>query len=164
MRRFTLLAPLLLLLLLFSPIQAQDINDLNGAWIVTSWTSAEGEVNDEPQRGLYIFLITREDGGSYSIMFVNQAEPRAEYEGENITDSEKLAAYDSFVANSGRLNVDGSSLTYEAYMAKDPNYMSRFGDDGGGNGITAQWDVTDDILTLTFENGGSGTFRRPNSG
>ena len=165
MRRSTVLfSPLLLLLLLLVPAEAQDVNDLNGAWIVTNWTTADGEVDDEPQRGLYLFTITRADGGSYSIMFVSDDEPRAQYEGEEMTDAEKLAAYDSFVANSGRLNVEGNTLTYEAYMAKNPNYMANFGEDGGGNGVTVEWAVADDVLTLTFENGGSATFRRPNSG
>ena len=162
MRRSTALSILLLVLPLWiAPAQAQDVHDLNGTWIVTSWASPEGEVNDEPQRGLFLFTIIRDDGGSYSMMFVPGTEPRAEYASEQMTDAETLAAYGSFVANSGRLTVDGGSLTYEAYMAKDPNYMASWED----NSATADWTVEGGTLTLEFTSGfltgSTATFRRP---
>ena len=156
-----LLTALLLLAFGSSSGQAQDANALNGTWIVTSWASPDGEVDAEPQRGLFLFTITRADGGSYSMMFVPGTEARAEYTGEAMTDAEKLSAYDSFVANSGRLTVEGGMLTYEAYMAKDPNYMGNWEE----NGATADWAVDGETLTLDFTSGfmdgATATFRRP---
>ena len=147
-----------------SPLGAQSASDLNGAWIVTSWTTPDGATSQDTQRGVFLFTITRDDGGSYSMMFVPGNEPRAEYPGDQPTDEEKIRAYDSFTANSGRLNVEGDELTYEAFMAKDPNYMASFEE----NGATASWEVDGDTLTLRFTSGfmdgWTGTFRRPNSG
>ena len=147
-----------------SPLAAQSASDLNGAWIVTSWTSPDGASTENAQRGVFIFAITRDDGGSYSMMFVPGSEPRAEYSGDQPTDEEKLRAYDSFTANTGRLTVQGNELTYEAFVAKDPNYMASFEE----NGATATWEVDGNTLTLRFTSGflegGTATFRRPNSG
>ena len=147
-----------------SPLEAQSASDINGAWIVTSWTSPDGTVNESAQRGVFLFAITRDDGGSYSMMFVSGNEPRAEYAGDTLMDSEKLRAYDSFTANTGRLTVQGNELTYEAYVAKDPNYMASFEE----NGATATWQVDGSTLTLRFTSGfldgTTATFRRPTSG
>ena len=133
----------------WTPATAQEASDLNGAWIVTAWTNADGEVNENSQRGLFIFVVTREDGGNYSMMFVPGDEPRAEYAGENQTDEETLASYASFIANSGRLIVEGNQVTFDAYMAKDPNYMADFGEDLQ----TADWQIEDNMLTLAFTSG-----------
>jgi Lipocalin-like domain len=139
---------------------AQGSSELAGGWIVTSWISEDGEINSEPQRGLYIFT----ESGNYSIMLVNGDEERAQYEEIfEPTDAEKLGAYDSFIANSGRYRVNGDSLTYEAYMAKNPNYMAGFGPDAA-NGTTVGFTIADGILTLTESNGSGATLRRPGGG
>lgn len=139
------------------PADAQGSEELAGAWIVTSWESSDGEVNSEPQRGLFVFTAS----GNYSMMYVFGSEPRPEYTGENLTDDEKLAAYDSFVANSGRYSVDGDQIIYEAYMAKDPNYMAAFEE----NATTVSFTLEGETLTLTwmdgFAEGETATFRRP---
>lgn len=144
-----------------NPAKAQNASDLNGTWILTGWTSPEGTANENSQRGLFLFTIEHDEGGSYSMMYVPGEQPRAQYSGESITDADKLKAYDSFIANSGRLTVEGNELTYEAYMAKDPNYMASFEE----NGATATWEVNDSILTLKFTSGfmegATATFRRP---
>ena len=148
----------------WSSAEAQEASDLNGAWLVTSWTSPDGDVNENSQRGLFIFSITRGDGGNYSMMFVPGDQARSEYSGEQQTEQETLAAYASFVANSGRLTVEGNELTYEAYMAKDTNYMASWPE----NDATATWEVDGNTLTLGFTSGFlegvTGTFRRPRSG
>jgi hypothetical protein len=147
-----------------SPLEAQSASDLAGAWIVTSWTSPDGAVNENAQRGVFLLAITREDGGSYSMMFVPGDEARPGYAGDQQTDEEKLRAYDSFTANTGRLTVQGNELTYEAFVAKDPNYMASFVE----NGETATWEVDESTLTLKFTSGFMAgvttTFRRPSSG
>ena len=143
-----------------SAAEAQAPQELLGGWIATSWTSSDGEVNSEPQRGLLMFTAA----GQYSMMYVPGAEPRAQYSGENQTDAEILASYASFVANSGRYTVEGGQITFEAYMAKDPNYMAGF-DTEEGNGVTVEFSIEDEILTLQwvdgFDPGSSATFRRP---
>jgi hypothetical protein len=90
---------------------------LQGAWVVTSW-EWEGEMVPEPQPGLIVFTSTH-----YSMMFVNGAEPRDRYPGDEITDAEMVGAYRTFTANSGRYEVNGNEFTTRAYVAKDPNYM-----------------------------------------
>jgi hypothetical protein len=90
---------------------------LQGAWTVTSW-EVGGETLSSPQPGMIVFTETH-----YTMMYVNDAEPRPGYEGETMTDAETLAAYGTFTANSGRYEVNGNEITTRAYVAKDPNYM-----------------------------------------
>jgi hypothetical protein len=141
--------------------EAQGSSELAGGWIVTSWTSPDGTVNDQPQKGLFLFTAT----GQYSMMYIRGDEPRPRYEGESQTDEEILAAYNSFTANSGRYTVDGNQLVYEAYMAKDPNYMADFMSEEGGNGVTVTFGISGGILTLEWADGQSAgqkaTLRRP---
>ena len=91
------------------------------------------------------------------MMFVATAEPRAEYSTETITDPARIVAYESFTANSGRYTLDGDKLTFEAYMAKDPNYMAGWPE----NDRTITIKVDGDRLTWTWEDGRTMTFRRP---
>lgn len=149
----------------WSTAEAQGSSELAGAWIVTSRTSADGEANSSPQRGLYMFT----ESGHYSIMYVLGDEPRDEFSGDGPfgapTDAEKLVAFDNFVANSGRYSVDGNEISYEAYMAKNPNYMAAFSVQERTNAQTMTFSIEDGILTLrpTSGNGvgGSTTLRRP---
>ncbi len=153
-------APSLALMLLaaaaWAPLAAQDAADLNGGWLLRSFTSAEGEVTQITQRGIYVFGVWNETGGHYSRMNVNGSDPRPEYEDE-MSDEERLAAYGSFTANSGQLVVEGNTVTMIAYVAKDPNYMGNFPD----NGVSLTWAVNGETLTLTQENGAFLTLRRP---
>ena len=95
---------------------------LHGAWAVSSW-EIDGQSIDEPQPGLMVFTETH-----YSMMYVHVAEARPQYEGEQMTDAEILAAYNTLTANSGRYEVSGNELTTRAYVAKDPNYMASWPD------------------------------------
>lgn len=159
MRRIsTLLFPcaLLLLTLVPGPLTAQSMEDLAGGWLVTSWTSAEGEVNESPQRGLFIFTAT----GQYSMMYVNTAEPRPDVSDAE-TDEEIRAAFDSFTANSGRYTLEGDQLTYDALVAKWPNYMNSWNMQTRENGITVTVGMEGGLLTLTWEDGRKVTLRRP---
>jgi Lipocalin-like domain len=142
---------------------AQGMSELAGGWIVASWTSPQGKVNSSPQRGLFIFTTT----GQYSMMFVNTDEPRPRYTGETQTDAEMLGAYKSLTANSGRYTVKGKVLTYEAFVAKDPNYMANWNAATPGNAVNATFSITNGILTLKWLDGNGGlagstaTLRRP---
>lgn len=101
---------------------AQDV-DLQGAWLVTNITDADGN-EIEAQPGLYLFTETH-----YSIMFVPGTDERAQYAGTEPTDDDRVSAYGTFIANSGRYDVAGDQLTLRAYVSKDPNYMAGFPDD-----------------------------------
>jgi hypothetical protein len=99
------------------------------------------------------------------MMYVPGSEPRPRYEGETQTDEETLSAYGSFIANSGRYTVEGNRITYEAYVAKDPNYMGDWNAQDPGNPVVLTYGISDGTLTLTWEEGLSpgmkATLRRP---
>ena len=127
---------------------------LEGAWVVTSWTDADGNTNDDPQPALYIFTATH-----YSIMIAQGDEPRAGYEGDDMTDAEKLGAYDTLIANAGRYEIDGNVLKTRAYVAKDTNYMGGWPE----NEATYEFERDGDSLTiksLTFAIGFTSTLRQ----
>ena len=110
--------------------------DLVGTWLVTS--------DDEShQRGALIF-----NDASYSMMLVNGDEPRAQWGDQAPTDADMLAAFRSITANSGRYTLEGDQLTWEAYMANNPNYMAGWPD----NDATTTVSIDDGILTATFFN------------
>jgi hypothetical protein len=163
MRASSFVAPLAVLCLALGATpdaaQAQGSPELAGGWIVTSWTSPDGEMNTQPQRGLFVFT----ESGHYSIMHVNGSEPRAQFS-ESSTEADRLAAYDAITANSGRYRVAGNVITYEAYVAKHPNYMAGFMTEEG-NAVTMTYAIEDGILTLEWTSGnGAGrkaTLRRP---
>ncbi len=169
MRRTSVVTVILALVLAVSgswyTAQAQGSSELAGAWLVTSRTSPDGEVNSSPQRGLYVFT----ESGHYSIMYVTGNEPRPQFSGEGQfgtpTDAEKVVAFDNFIANSGRYSVDGDEISYEAVMAKNPNYMAGFSAQDRTNAATMTFSIEDGTLTLRptsgFGVGGSVTLRRP---
>jgi hypothetical protein len=106
----------------FSIPAAQAETPLEGAWIVASWENLAGEAIADPQPGIFVFTST-----NYSIMYVNTAEARPEYdEDAGQTDAETLASYESLTANSGGYEIDGNTFTTYAYVAKDDNYMAGF--------------------------------------
>ena len=106
------------LVALFGTGLAMAETPLEGAWVVTSSTDIDGNTNDDPQPALFIFT-----GTHYSVMIALGEESRTRYEGEDLTDGEKVGAFDTFIANSGRYEVDGDTLKTRAFVAKDPNYM-----------------------------------------
>ena len=140
-------------------VSAQSVEDLAGGWIVTSWTSEDGEVLENPQRGLFIFTAT----GHYSIMYVNSDEPRPNIQDDG-TDADIVEAFNTFTANSGRYVLEGNQLTYEAYVAKWPNYMNSWDMANAGNARTVTVSLDGGILTLTWEGGSKVSLRRPGQG
>jgi hypothetical protein len=129
-----------------SPAAGQSDSALEGGWVVTSWTSPDGEINAEPPRGLFVFTNT----GHYSILYVSSE--RSEL-GQNATDADRSASYEGFTANSGRYRATGDQLTYEAFVAKDPGYMAGFGDNAE-NGLTVTYSINaDGILTMSWSEG-----------
>jgi hypothetical protein len=142
-------------------VLAQADSDLYGGWIVTEWNAPNGM---PVQRGLFLFT----ESGHYSMMFVVGVERSAL--SASPTDTEIAAAANPFVANSGRYSVSANEITYEAFVAKDPAYMSRFEPTGGeGNAQTMTYGISDGMLTLEFGEGGpmsgaTAILRRPGGG
>jgi hypothetical protein len=121
---------------------AQDV-DVQGGWVVAGITDSSGnEIGGQP--GLFVFTETH-----YSIMFVPGTDERAQYTGDEQTDGEMLAAYQSFIANSGRYVVEGDQLTHRAYVAKDPVYMGAFPE----NPLMAKVHRAGDTLHFTYTSG-----------
>ena len=107
---------------------------------MTSWTWSGEEIAD-PQPGMVIFT-----GTHYMMMYANGDAPRARYEGEQQSDAEIVAAYNTLTANAGRYEVSGNEITTRAYVAKDPNYMGDWPDNANtytfrfdGETLHLQW-------------------------
>ena len=94
---------------------------LEGPWSVVSVreTGPNSAAKTIVPLGLYQF-----GDRHYSIMRVTSSEPRTLAAGNTLTDGEKLAAYDSFLANAGTYEVADSTLTVHPIVAKSPNFMS----------------------------------------
>ena len=94
---------------------------LEGAWSVVSIrvTGPDSAANTTVQPSVYLFGHTH-----YSMMRVTGNQPRTLAAADSVTDAEKLAAYDSFVANTGTYEVADSTITIHPVVARSPNYMS----------------------------------------
>lgn len=103
---------------------APDEAALDGAWVLDSIELPEGEVFEDPQRGLVLFA----DGHfSYSMVAPPETE-RGTYTGDEPTEPEKAGAFDSFIAGAGTYTIEGDDLVTRAYLHIDPNAMSEWPD------------------------------------
>lgn len=123
---------------------------LEGVWIVdhviVGGGEDEGDYTTELQPGLFFFTKSH-----YSRMYVNGTEPRA-VSGDVATDEERLAAADSFTANAGTYEVQGSTITFTRSVAKNPRAM--------GNSQLAELEWDGDTFWLTRNsNAGDWTIR-----
>lgn len=126
----------------------EEAGPLVGAWshVELSVTTPDTSVtNTSPQPSLYIF-----GKQYYSVMFVPGSEPRALFSGDEpiigslqATDAEKIAAFDSFIANSGTYELTDSTLTTRPMVAKNPNFMS-------GGSLTFAYQIEGDTLRLAI--------------
>jgi len=137
-RTHTAVAGALALAAVTSALAAQEHSPVVGAWVIEE-VESEGQTMNQP--GLIIFTSTH-----YSIMFGTGDGPRARYEGEDMTDAETVAAYGTFVANSGRYEVNGNEITTRAFVAKDPNYMRDWPD----NAETLPFHIDGDVMHLEW--------------
>jgi len=109
-------------LLLASMAYAQNAKKpIEGVWKVTEIvvTGAGASNVTSPQPSLFIF-----SRGYYSMMSIPGNRPRALFKAEEPTNEEKIPAFDSFVANTGRYEATGSSLTTRPILARYPNFMA----------------------------------------
>ncbi len=120
---FRILKGLTLLVLCTTAVSAQSSTKkpIEGAWKVTEIVVTGRDASNvaNPQPGLIIFARKH-----YSVMWVPGNQPRSLFKGEDPTNEEKIAAYDSFVANSGTYEVAGSILTLHPMVARSPNFMA----------------------------------------
>ena len=92
--------------------------EIQGGWTVAEYISAEGTSASNPP-GMFLFANT-----AYSIMYSNQRTARATFaDADAPTDPEKLRAFDTFIANSGRYDLVGDTLVIHPVISKNPNYM-----------------------------------------
>jgi hypothetical protein len=94
---------------------------LEGAWSVVSIsvTGPDSAASTTVQPSVFLF-----GDKHYSMMRVTGNQPRKLAAKDSATDAEKLAAYDSFIANAGTYEVADSTFTIHPVVARSPNYMS----------------------------------------
>ena len=114
---------------------------LQGVWRVTeaTVTGANPSTMVDPP-GIFIFARTH-----YSMMRATGGAERALFKSLNPADAEKIAAFNTFNANTGTYEVAGSTLTVRPIVAKSPNFM------GGGHN-TYQFRTSGDTLWLVGKN------------
>ncbi len=112
---------------------------LEGAWSVASIhvSGPDSAASTTVQPSLFLF-----GDKHYSMMRVTGNQPRTLAATDSPTDAEKLAAYNSFIANTGAYEVADSTLTIHPVVARSPNYMS------GGSDIY-HFRVSGDTLWLS---------------
>ena len=96
-------------------------NGLQGAWSVVAMriSGPDSASNRTIQPSLYIFVDKH-----YSMMRVTGNQPRGLAAKDSSTDAEKLAAFDSFVANTGTYEIADSTITIHPIVARSPNFMA----------------------------------------
>lgn len=112
---------------------------LEGAWSIASIqvTGPDSAANTAVQPSLYLF-----DDKHYSMMRATGNQPRTLFATDSATDAEELAAYNSFIANTGTYEVADSTLTIHPVVARNPNFMS-------GGSDKYQFRVSGDTLWLS---------------
>jgi lipocalin-like protein len=148
---FRILTGLTLLALCTITVSAQTSTkqSIEGAWKVAEIvvTGPDAENVTSPQPGLVIFARKH-----YSMMWIPGNQPRSLFKGDSgPTNEEKVAAYDSFVANSGTYELKGDTLTLHPIVARSPNFMA------SGRVATYQVKIEATTLSLTPKNAGTAT-------
>jgi hypothetical protein len=149
MRRLVLAAFAVSMLAGCQPATTEDVNPLEGAWRVSviSFTAPDSSYTiTNPQPSLYLFAERH-----YSMMYVPGNEPRPLDVGDapilgaiDPTDAEKVASWDTFIANSGTYEVRDSTITFRPMVAKSANLMAT------GGPLTDTYHIVEDVLHLRF--------------
>lgn len=113
-------------------------NPLKGVWKVVEVSGGIEGTNTSPQASLYIFTDRY-----YSIMRVSGTKPRPAGPAGRMTEAERLASADAFVANAGSYRVSGSAVSYTAIVAKNESVM--------GQSRTATIEVDKDVIWWTAQ-------------
>jgi hypothetical protein len=101
--------------------QGSTRGPLEGVWKIAEEvvTGSNASTTTSPQPSLFIFTRTH-----YSMLRVASAKPRILFKGTDPTTDEKIAAYDTFTANTGTYEISGTTLTVRPIVAKSPNFMA----------------------------------------
>jgi hypothetical protein len=112
---------------------------IEGVWKITEIvvTGADASNNANAQPSLIIFAQQH-----YSMMYVPGNKARTLYKAQEPTNDEKIAAFDSLVANTGTYEISGSTLTIHPIVARNPNFMA-------GGSDKYQFRIEGTTLTLT---------------
>ena len=105
-----------------STAPAPAASPVEGVWRVAEITVTGANPSttvDLPS--VYIFTKSH-----YSIMRTVGNQPRVLFKAIDPESEEKIAAYDTFIANSGTYELSGTTMTTRPAIAKNPNFM------GGG--------------------------------
>ena len=124
---------------------AQAAPGVQGAWrVIETAARVPGEawiMRPGPQAGLYVFATQY-----YSYFYVPGVQPRPRFANPNgPTETEKAAAYDSFIAGAGTYTFDGRVLALKADLRKNPNEMT-------GDVWRFQTEAQGDTMRLVFTN------------
>ena len=147
-----LLFSLLLSGALPTAVAAQDNHPLHGAWVAESYV-VKGKTAKEPPRGIAIFFDS-----TYS--FVAEMWPRKGGAGDALTEAEKVAAYDGFLASSGSYELVGDALTTRAYIHLNPTATRAWPNRTRSYRVR----IEGDTLHWDFGDGGVGRFKRVKGG
>jgi hypothetical protein len=111
---------------------------LDGAWRALEIVDSDPAIAPltEPA-SIFIFA-----GAHYSIMHVTGTQARPRAAAQVFTEAEKVTAFDTFIANSGTLEITGSAFVTRPIVAKNPNFM-------GGGYDRYEFRVSGDTLFLT---------------
>lgn len=112
---------------------------VDGTWQIVDVvaTGVDSITDHSPQPSIVIF-----SSPFYSWSRVIGGTPRLLYRAQTPTDSERLAAFNSFAANSGRFAITDSTLTLHPIVARNPNFMA-------GGSETYRYRISRDTLWLT---------------
>lgn len=137
-----LLLVLFLIFIVSGFAYSQGRNKIEGVWkvaeILITGNNA-GKVS-YPQPGLMMF-----GKKYYSIMYVASEQERPIYAGAAPTPEEKIAAFDSLLANAGTYEISGKTLTIRPTVARNPGFS-------GGGFATYQISFDGKALWLTNKN------------
>ncbi len=124
-----------------SSLQSTE-NPLVGAWWIVETTTISPDstwVNSSPQPGLYVFTESH-----FSLMLVQGGGPRANIL-PNGTDEERLAAFNSFIADAGTYVRTDSTIEANNLIAKVPDVMKYL--------LSYRYSLSEDSLRLRFTRG-----------
>lgn len=112
---------------------------IEGIWKVATIVVTGADASNVPnaQPGLLIFTSRH-----YSMMYVLGSQPRTPFKTEEPTKDEKLAAFDSMVANTGTYELSGTTLIVRPAVARNPGFM-------GGGFDKYQFRIEGNTMTLT---------------
>jgi len=133
-----------------SPAQSTTSSQsrLLGAWRATRVTISGADTastNSAPPPSLFIFTRNH-----YSQIYESADTARAPFAGPRPTHREKIAAFDSFVANSGTYRVSGNMLVLQPIVAKRPRPAN------GYSTIPHQFTIRSDTM-FTIDRGPAGS-------